>query len=82
MRVSKTAEDSGAIYSRVELIFADDMAIAPIDHHANTLLPSGDIKGRPCGGVENMWCSRNLYRIAQQPRPGRPSLPARAGGPG
>ena len=41
------------------------MAIAPICHYANTFPLSSDIKGWPYNNVENMWYSRNLYRIAR-----------------
>ena len=53
------------MYTEVEQIVADDMAIAPIYHYANTFLLSSDIKGWPYENVENMWYSRNLYRITK-----------------
>ena len=64
MRASKTANDPGAIYAEVEQILAEDMAIVPIYHYANTFLLSADIKGWPYDNVENNWYSRNLYRVA------------------
>ena len=64
MRASKTAADPGAIYTEVEQILAEDMAIIPIYHYANTFLLSADIKGWPYDNVENNWYSRNLYRVA------------------
>ena len=64
MRASKTADDPGAIYVEVEQILAEDMAIVPIYHYANTFLLSADIKGWPYDNVENNWYSRNLYRVA------------------
>ena len=64
MRASKTANDPGAIYVEVEQILAEDMAIVPIYHYANTFLLSADIKGWPYDNVENNWYSRNLYRVA------------------
>ena len=65
MRASKTAEDPGAIYTEVEQILAEDMAIIPIYHYANTFLLSADIRGWPYDNVENNWYSRNLYRVAK-----------------
>ena len=65
MSASKTAEDPSAIYAEVEQILAEDMAIIPIYHYANTFLLSSDIKGWPYNNVENNWYSRNLYRIAK-----------------
>ncbi len=65
MRASKTAENPDAIYGEVERILADDMAIIPIYHYANTFLLSADIKGWPYDNVENNWYSRNLYRVAR-----------------
>ena len=64
MRASKTAEDPAAIYGEVERILAEDMAIIPVYHYANTFLLSADIKGWPYDNVENHWYSRNLYRVA------------------
>ena len=65
MRASKTAEDPNAIYSEVEQILAEEMAIIPIYHYANNFLLSADIKGWPYDNVENHWHSKNLYRVAQ-----------------
>ena len=65
MRASKTAENPGAIYGEVERILAEDMAIIPVYHYANTFLLSADIKGWPYDNVENHWYSRNLYRVAR-----------------
>ena len=65
MSASKTAEDPSSIYAEVEQILAEDMAIIPIYHYANTFLLSSDIKGWPYNNVENNWYSRNLYRIAK-----------------
>ena len=64
MRASKTAEDPASIYGEVERILADDMAIVPIYHYANTFLLSADIRGWPYDNVENNWYSKNLYRVA------------------
>ena len=64
MRASKTAEDPGGIYAEVERILAEDMAIIPIYHYANTFLLAADIRGWPYNNVENNWYSRNLYRVA------------------
>ena len=65
MRASKTAEDPSAIYTEVEQMLAEDMAIIPIYHYANTFLLSADIRGWPYDNVENNWYSRNLYRVAK-----------------
>ena len=65
MRASKTAGDPSAIYTEVEQILAEDMAIIPIYHYANTFLLSADIRGWSYDNVENNWYSRNLYRVAR-----------------
>ena len=65
MRASKTAENPDAIYGEVERILAEDMAIIPVYHYANTFLLSADIKGWPYDNVENNWYSKNLYRVAR-----------------
>ena len=64
MRSSKTAADPSAIYAEVEGILAEDMAIIPIYHYANTFLLSADIRGWPYDNVENNWYSKYLYRVA------------------
>ena len=65
MRASKTAQNPNEMYGEVERILAEDMAIIPIYHYANTFLLSADIKGWPYENVENNWYSKNLYRIAK-----------------
>ena len=65
MRASKTAESPNEMYTEVEQILADDMAIIPIYHYANAFLLSADIKGWPYNNVENNWYSKNFYRVAQ-----------------
>ena len=64
MNASKTVADPGAIYAKVEQILAEDMAIIPIYHYANTFLLSSDMRGWPYDNVENNWYSKNLYRVA------------------
>ncbi|MCY4547311.1 MAG: peptide ABC transporter substrate-binding protein [Defluviicoccus sp.] len=65
MRRSRTAKDPSGIYVEVEKILADDMAIIPIYHYANTFLLKSDIRGWPYDNVENNWYSRTLYRVAE-----------------
>ena len=65
MRRSRTANDPAGIYVEVETILAEDMAIIPIYHYANTFLLKSDIKGWPYNNVENNWYSKNLYRVAK-----------------
>ena len=64
MQASLTAEDPNAIYAEVEQILSDDMALAPIYHYANTFLLRSDIRGWPYDNVQNLWYSKNLYRVA------------------
>ena len=65
MQRSKTEENPAATYVEVERIVAEDMAIVPIYHYANTFLLKSDIRGWPYNNVENNWYSRNLYRVAR-----------------
>ena len=65
MHRSRTARDPSGIYVEVEKILADDMAIIPIYHYANTFLLKSDIRGWPYDNVENNWYSRTLYRVAE-----------------
>lgn len=66
MAASKTMEDPSGAYEQVETILAEDMAIAPIYHYANTFLLNADIKGWPYNNVENNWYSKNFYRVASE----------------
>ena len=65
MRESRTAKDPAAIYAEVEQVLAEDMAIVPIYHYANTFLLKSDIRGWPYNNVENNWYAKNLYRVAK-----------------
>jgi oligopeptide transport system substrate-binding protein len=65
MRASKVSADPQASYTEVEQILADEMAIIPIYHYANTFLLSEDLKGWPYNNVENNWYSKNFYRVAE-----------------
>ena len=64
MRASRLAVNPSEIYGKVERILAEDMAIIPIYHYANTFLLSADIKGWSYNNVQNNWYSKNLYRVA------------------
>ncbi|MEL6204906.1 MAG: peptide ABC transporter substrate-binding protein [Pseudomonadota bacterium] len=65
MRESKTSENPNAQYTEVEAILADEMAVAPIYHYANTFLLDDTIKGWPYNNAENNWYSKNFYRVAE-----------------
>lgn len=65
MKQSKTAEDPEPMYTEVEQIAADEMAIIPVYHYANAFLLSSDIEGWPYENVENNWYSKDLYRIVE-----------------
>ena len=65
MQESRTAKDPAAIYAEVEQVLAEDMAIVPIYHYANTFLLKSDIRGWPYNNVENNWYAKNLYRVAE-----------------
>ncbi|MEM8656968.1 MAG: peptide ABC transporter substrate-binding protein, partial [Pseudomonadota bacterium] len=64
MAASKTADDPQPMYTEVEQILAEEMAIAPIYHYANTFVLKSDFKGWPLNNVENNWYSKNHYRVA------------------
>ncbi|MDU8942038.1 peptide ABC transporter substrate-binding protein [Ovoidimarina sediminis] len=65
MKASKTSMDPQAAYTEVEQILADEMAIIPIYHYANTFLLDETLKGFPMNNVENNWYVKNFYRVAE-----------------
>ncbi|WP_112321636.1 peptide ABC transporter substrate-binding protein [Oceanibium sediminis] len=66
MAESKTTDNPQPLYTEVEQILADEMAIAPIYHYANTFMLKDDIEGWPLNNVENNWYSKNHYRVATE----------------
>ncbi|RVT84446.1 peptide ABC transporter substrate-binding protein [Rhodobacteraceae bacterium CCMM004] len=66
MRASKTSENPNAEYTQVEQILAEDMAIIPIYHYANTFLLNPSLKGFPMENVENNWYVKDFYRVAEE----------------
>ena len=66
MAASKTSDDPNAEYTQVEQIIADEAAIAPIYHYANTFVLDSAVKGFPLNNVENNWYVKDFYRIAEE----------------
>ncbi len=66
MQASKTAADPQPMYTKVEQILADEMAIAPIYHYANAFVLKPDYKGWPLNNVENNWYVKDHYRVAAE----------------
>ena len=65
MKASKTSMDPQAAYTEVEQILAEEMAVIPVYHYANTFLLDETIKGFPMNNVENNWYVKNFYRVAE-----------------
>ncbi|TFL19385.1 peptide ABC transporter substrate-binding protein [Jannaschia formosa] len=66
MAQSKTAEDPQPLYTEAEQIIADEVAMIPIYHYANTFLLNPEIKGFPMENVENNWYVKDFYRVAEE----------------
>lgn len=65
MTLAKTADDTQAIYTRVEQEIADDVPIIPIYHYAGVYLLGSDVGGWPISNIEQNWYSKDLYKIAE-----------------
>jgi oligopeptide transport system substrate-binding protein len=66
MAESKTAADPQSLYTQAERIIADETAMIPIYHYANTFLLDDQIKGFPLENVENNWYVKDFYRVAEE----------------
>ncbi len=64
MSASKTSENPQEQYTEAEQIIAEESAIIPIYHYANTFLLDPAIKGFPMENVENNWYVKDFYRTA------------------
>ncbi len=64
MTASKTSDTPNEQYTEAEQIIADETAIIPIYHYANTFLLEPTIKGFPMENVENNWYVKDFYRTA------------------
>lgn len=65
MAGSKTSLDPQAAYTEVEQILAEEMAVIPVYHYANTFLLDATMKNFPMNNVENNWYVKNFYRVAE-----------------
>ncbi|MEM9709601.1 MAG: peptide ABC transporter substrate-binding protein [Pseudomonadota bacterium] len=65
MQEARTAEDSGALYAKVEEIIAEEKPIIPIYHYAGVFMMDSDVGNWPVNNVEQNWYSKNLYKIAE-----------------
>ena len=65
MTLAKTADDTQAIYTKVEQEIADDVPIIPIYHYAGVYMLDSDVGGWPVNNIEQNWYSKDLYKIAE-----------------
>ena len=65
MTLAKIADDTQAIYTRVEQEIADDVPIIPIYHYAGVYMLGSDVGGWPISNIEQNWYSKDLYKIAE-----------------
>ncbi len=64
MTSAKTANDTQAIYAKVEQVIADEVPIIPIYHYAGVYMLDSDVGGWPINNIEQNWYSKDLYKIA------------------
>ncbi|MYK30624.1 MAG: peptide ABC transporter substrate-binding protein [Boseongicola sp. SB0670_bin_30] len=65
MALAKTADDSQAIYTKVEQVIADEVPVIPIYHYAGVYMMDSDVGGWPINNIEQNWYSKDLYKIAE-----------------
>ena len=65
MTLAKIADDTQAIYTKVEQEIADDVPIIPIYHYAGVYMLGSDVGGWPISNIEQNWYSKDLYKIAE-----------------
>lgn len=63
---SVSAKDPGPIYSQVEQILAEDMAILPVYHYTQFFVLDPTIQNWPLENVENNWYVRDIYRTVAE----------------
>ncbi|MEM7642905.1 MAG: peptide ABC transporter substrate-binding protein [Pseudomonadota bacterium] len=63
---SVKASDPNPIYTQVEEILAEDMAILPIYHYTQNFVLDETIKNWPFENVENNWYVKDIYRVAAE----------------
>ena len=63
MKESKTLSNPQDNYTKVELILADEMALIPIYHYTSVFMLKPQIQGWSYDNVQQLWYSKNLYRI-------------------
>ena len=63
MKESKTLSNPQDNYTKVELILADEMALIPIYHYTSVFMLKPQIKGWSYDNVQQLWYSKNLYRV-------------------
>lgn len=66
MAESVTMSDPQPVYTQVEQILAEDMAILPIYHYTQTFVLDPTIKNWPTENVENNWYVKDIYRVASE----------------
>jgi len=65
MTDARTADDSGALYAKVEQVIAAEMPIIPIYHYAGVYMMDSDVGNWPVTNVEQSWYSKDLYKKAE-----------------
>ncbi len=65
LKQAKKTSQPAPLYQQIEQIIAQDFPIIPIYHYTSVILLKPDIRGWPFENVQNIWYSKNLYRIAQ-----------------
>ena len=63
MKESKTLSNPQDNYTKVELILANEMALIPIYHYTSVFMLKPQIKGWSYDNVQQLWYSKNLYRV-------------------
>ena len=65
MASAKTSDDPQPLYTEVEQIIADEVAVIPIYHYAGVYMLDSDLGNWPVNNVEQNWYSKDLYKKAE-----------------
>ena len=65
MTEAKTADDPQPLYTEVEQIIADEVAVIPVYHYAGVYMLDSDLGNYPVNNVEQNWYSKDLYKKAE-----------------
>jgi oligopeptide transport system substrate-binding protein len=62
---ARTADDPSPYYTEIEEILAEEMPVIPVYHYSGVFLLNPRLKNWPFSNVEQLWYSKNFYKVAE-----------------